>query len=346
MPQSPIILGIETSCDDTAAAVVKRSKVLSNCVASQPVHATYGGVVPELASRAHQQIIHGVVTQALQQAQITLNDIDGIAYTHGPGLMGSLLVGCSFARGLSLALNKPCIAVHHMEAHMQSLLIKENSDGSLNEVPEFPFLCLTVSGGHSQLVLVEQAHRFKILGETLDDAAGEAFDKVSKILGLPYPGGPLIDAYAARGNARAFSFPIARVPDLNFSFSGFKTSFLYFYQKFNPTQRALTESERCDLCASAQFAIVEELMLKFRKALSLHPVKHIAIAGGVSANSGLRKRLQELAQQKGLSLFMPRMEYCTDNAAMVALSGVLNAKNQQRIHRIDAPLPRWEIALT
>ncbi len=343
MPQPPVILGIETSCDETAVAVVSNNKVLANCVHTQTQHALYGGVVPELASRAHQQKLPSVLELALQEAGLTLQALNGIAYTHGPGLLGALLVGASFARGLSLALRIPCIAVHHMEAHIQSLLIPQNSDNSYNRIPLFPFLCLTVSGGHSQLVKVNSAHNFELLGETIDDAAGEAFDKVSKILGLPYPGGPLVDAYAAKGNPKAFRFPIAKVPELDFSFSGFKTSFLYFYERYNPQRRTLSEQELCDLCASAQHAIIEELLLKLRMAISLHPVKNIAIAGGVSANSSLRQKLLKLAEERDLDLFLPRMEYCTDNAGMIAYSGMLNFDRAERGNLTGPPLPRWQM---
>jgi N6-L-threonylcarbamoyladenine synthase len=341
MPQPLVILGIETSCDETAVAVVSNNKVLANCVHTQTQHAQYGGVVPELASRAHQQKLPAVLEQALHASGVKTEALDGIAYTHGPGLLGALLVGASFARGLSLALRKPCIAVHHMEAHIQSLLIPQNSDNTSNRIPSFPFLCLTVSGGHSQLVKVNSEHAFELLGETIDDAAGEAFDKVSKILGLPYPGGPLVDAYASKGNPKAFRFPIAKVPELDFSFSGFKTSFLYFYERYNPQRRSLSEQELCDLCASAQHAIVEELLLKLRLAIRLHPVKNIAIAGGVSANSSLRQKLLKIAEEMDVDLFLPRMEYCTDNAGMIAYSGMLNFGRPERINLPGPPLPRW-----
>lgn len=309
------ILAIESSCDETAAAVCVDGKILSNIIAAQSVHEKYGGVVPELASRAHLQNIVPVVQQALAQAFPDANDpfafINAVAFTQSPGLIGCLLVGTQFAKSLALSLNKPLIAVHHMQAHVLANLIGNNK-------PKFPFLCLTVSGGHTQIVLANSPLELTVIGETIDDAAGEAFDKTAKLLGLPYPGGPLIDLYAARGNPLAFKFAEPQVPGLNFSFSGLKTSVLYFLQK---QELGFIEAKRNDLCASVQHAIVQILLKKIKKAVQETGVKQVCLAGGVSANTGLRLGLTNLGAKQGWDIFIPNFDYCTDNAAMIALTG-------------------------
>lgn len=292
--QSFVILGIESSCDDTSAAVLKDDTILSNVTASQAIHEQYGGVVPELASRAHQQNIIPVVDAALKKANIALKDIDLIAFTQGPGLMGSLVVGTAFAKSLSLALNKPLVAVHHMHAHILAHFINEGV-----AIPSFPFICLTVSGGHTQLVRINSPVEMLVLGTTIDDAAGEAFDKTAKILGFPYPGGPLIDKYAKEGNPNAFSFAKPQVEGYNFSFSGLKTSVLYFIQKEVAKNPQFIEENKADLCASIQATILEILFKQLRKVSSDTGIKDIAIAGGVSANSGLRNRLTEEGKKLG-----------------------------------------------
>lgn len=328
----PTILAIESSCDETSAAVCRDGKILSNFIANQTVHEQYGGVVPELASRAHMQNIIPVVETALRKArgqangQLFLKDIDAIAFTQSPGLIGSLLVGSQFAKSLALALNKPLIAVHHMQAHVLANLIDDPK-------PSFPFLCLTVSGGHTQIVLCESPNHLSVIGETIDDAAGEAFDKSAKLLGLPYPGGPLVDKYAASGDPFRFSFPEPQVPGLNFSFSGLKTSILYFLQnagKSNIYKEELlaTEQERksfiennlADICASVQYRIISILLNKLKKAAIETGIKDICIAGGVSANSGLRKALQEEGRKYNWNTFIPAFQYCTDNAGMIAIT--------------------------
>ena len=313
------ILAIESSCDETAASICIDGNIVSNIVATQKVHELYGGVVPELASRAHIENIVPVVEAALLQAfshqsgNFSLqNNIDAIAFTQAPGLMGSLLVGTQFAKSLALALQKPLIAVHHMQAHVLANLIDDTNK------PEFPFLCLTVSGGHTQIVLAKSPLDLQIIGQTIDDAAGEAFDKAAKILGLPYPGGPLIDKYATMGNALAYKFAEPQIPDLNFSFSGVKTSILYFLQKQEPS---FIQNNLHDLCASIQHTIVKILLKKLATAAQETGVKNICIAGGVSANSGLRSALQELGVSKKWKTFIPKFEYCTDNAAMIAITG-------------------------
>ena len=304
------ILAIESSCDETAASVCKDGEILSNIIASQSVHEQYGGVVPELASRAHMQNIVPVVDQALLQAGAKLSDLSAVAFTQAPGLIGSLLVGTQFAKSLSLSLQIPLIAVHHMQAHVLANLIPENR-------PSFPFLCLTVSGGHTQIVLAKSAHELEVIGETIDDAAGEAFDKTAKLLGLPYPGGPLIDRYAKLGDPLKFKFAEPQIPELNFSFSGLKTSVLYFLQKQEP---GFIEANKNDLCASVQHTIVQILLKKLAKAVQQTNVKQVCIAGGVSANSGLRNGLMELGQKRGWRTFIPDFSYCTDNAAMIAIT--------------------------
>ena len=309
----PTILAIESSCDETSASVCRDGKILSNFIANQTIHEKYGGVVPELASRAHMQNIVPVMDAALQTAGSDLKSIDAIAFTQAPGLIGSLLVGAEFAKSLSLALNKPLIAVHHMQAHVLANLIEEPR-------PSFPFLCLTVSGGHTQIVLCESPSSIKILGETLDDAAGEAFDKSAKLIGLPYPGGPLIDKYAQQGNPKRFSFPEPQIPGLNFSFSGLKTAILYFLRDEKAKDPDFIEKNKADICASVQQRIVSILLNKLKKAAIETGIKNICIAGGVSANSGLREGLQELCRKNGWNSFIPPFQYCTDNAAMIAIT--------------------------
>lgn len=321
------ILAIESSCDETAASVCVDGVILSNEVATQEVHSNFGGVVPELASRSHLQHIVPVVEQALRKANISLDTLDAIAYTQSPGLIGSLLVGGQFAKSLALSLDKPLIAVHHMQAHVLANLIE-------HPTLSFPFLCLTVSGGHTQLVKCESATKMEVIGETIDDAAGEAFDKTAKLLGLPYPGGPLIDQYAKSGKANRFVFPEPQIADLNFSFSGLKTSILYFLQNagkshaYHPELIASTQEQQTfiqenleDLCASVQQRIVSILLHKLKKAVALTGIKQIALAGGVAANSGLRKGIEEMAQKYQYQYYIPSLRYCTDNAAMIAITG-------------------------
>lgn len=317
--QNIYILAIESSCDDTSAAVLYNDNMLSNVVATQKIHEAYGGVVPELASRAHQQNIVPVVHQALAKANIDKKLVSAIAFTRGPGLLGSLLVGTSFAKSLSLGLNVPLIEVNHMQAHILAHFIKEGD----KKVPPFPFLALTISGGHTQIVLVNNYFDMEILGETLDDAVGEAFDKSAKILGLPYPGGPLVDKHAAKGDPLAFPFPKPKVKGLNFSFSGLKTSILYFIQRETSKNPNFVEENLNDICASIQHTIIGILMDKLKKAAAQTGIKEIAIAGGVSANSGIRKALQESEIKYGWSTYIPKFEYCTDNAAMIGIVGYL-----------------------
>lgn len=311
-----IILGIESSCDDTSASILKNNTILSNVTANQKVHEQYGGVVPELASRAHQQNIVPVVDLAIKKAGISLRDIDAVAFTCGPGLLGSLLVGTSFAKGFALGLNIPLIDVNHMHGHILAHFIDEGQD-----IPEFPFICMTVSGGHTQLVLVKDYLKMEIIGSTIDDAAGEAFDKTAKILGLPYPGGPIIDQYAQQGDPLKFEFSKSRMPEYDFSFSGLKTSILYFIQKEVKKNPDFITQEITHICASVQQAILDSLFYKLEKAALDFNIKQIAIAGGVSANSGLRKRLLETGERLGWETYIPKFEYCTDNAAMIAIVG-------------------------
>ena len=316
-PNDVFILAIESSCDDTAAAVLKSDKVLSNIVSTQKIHEQYGGVVPELASRAHQQNIVPVVEMALQKAAISKNKLTAIAFTQGPGLMGSLLVGASFAKSLALALKIPIIAVNHMHAHILAHFIDE----ALFDKPTFPFLALTISGGHTQIVKVNGFFDLEIIGETTDDAVGEAFDKSAKILGLPYPGGPLIDKYAKDGNPKAFLFTKPKVPGLNFSFSGLKTQILYFIQKNVAVNARFIDENRADICASIQHTIIEILLDKLKLAVHETGIKQIAIGGGVSANSGIRETLKNAEKIYGWKTFIPKFEYTTDNAAMIGIVG-------------------------
>ena len=321
------ILAIESSCDETSASVCRGGKILSNIIANQTVHEKYGGVVPELASRAHLQNILPVVDAALQTANCLLPTIDAIAFTQAPGLIGSLLVGTQFAKSLSLALDKPLIAVHHMQAHVLANLIAD-------EKPAFPFLCLTVSGGHTQIVMCESPLRLKVIGETIDDAAGEAFDKSAKMMGLPYPGGPLIDKYAATGDPKRFKFTEPQIAGLNFSFSGLKTSILYFLKNAGTSniykeeflaneaeQKKLIAENLNDICASIQERIISILLNKLKKAAKETNINNICLAGGVSANSGLRKAFRALGEKENWKTFIPAFEYCTDNAAMIAITG-------------------------
>ena len=322
--QNTYILGIESSCDDTSAAVICNGRVLSNIVANQEIHAKYGGVVPELASRAHQQHIVPVVQQAIEQAGITKENLHAISFTRGPGLMGSLLVGTSFAKSLALGLDIPLIDVNHMQGHILAHFIKEEN----TEMPPFPFVCLTISGGHTQIVRVTDYFTFEVLGETIDDAVGEAFDKSAKILVLPYPGGPLVDKYAQLGNPKKFSFTKPKVGDLDFSFSGLKTGILYFIQRNLKENPKFIEENLHDICASIQHTIVEILMEKLKNTVKKTGIKHVAIAGGVSANSEIRKRLQLAKKHWGWTTYIPKFEYTTDNAAMIAITGYLKYKSK------------------
>ena len=311
------ILAIESSCDDTAASVLCNDKVLSNVVANQLVHTQYGGVVPELASRAHQQNIVPVIDAALKKANISKEQLSAIAFTQGPGLMGSLLVGSSFAKSMALALNIPLIAVNHMQAHILAHFIYEEG----YDKPEFPFIALTISGGHTQIVRVDNYFDMTIIGETTDDAVGEAFDKTAKILGLPYPGGPLVDKNAQLGNPKAFAFTKPKVPGLDFSFSGLKTAILYFIQKNKAENPNFIDENINDICASIQYTIIEILMDKLKMAVKETGIKQIAIGGGVSANSGIRNTLKEAEAKYGWKTFVPKFEYTTDNAAMIGIVG-------------------------
>jgi N6-L-threonylcarbamoyladenine synthase len=307
------ILAIESSCDETSASVILNGKVLNNIVATQSVHEKYGGVVPELASRAHQENLIPVIMEAISSSGISKHDLKAVAFTRGPGLMGSLLVGVSFAKAFAFAQKIPLIEVNHMQAHVLAHFIEDPK-------PNFPFICLTVSGGHTQLVLVRDHLQMEVIGETQDDAVGEAFDKTAKLLGLPYPGGPLIDRHAANGNPKAFQFPITRMPGLNYSFSGIKTAVLYFLRDQIQINPNLIEDNLHDLCASIQYSLIEMLLIKLKEAVKQYGVKEIAIAGGVSANSGLRNTLTELAAKRNWNLYIPKFEYCTDNAAMIAMA--------------------------
>ena len=323
MSKPVYILGIESSCDDTSASVICNAKVLSNVVANQEIHSKYGGVVPELASRAHQQNIVPVVQQAIEQANITKEELSAIAFTRGPGLMGSLLVGTSFAKSLAIGLQVPLIDVNHMQAHILSHFIEDDN----SKIPPFPFICLTISGGHTQIVKVTNHFEMEVLGETIDDAVGEAFDKSAKILGLKYPGGPLIDKHAKLGNPKAYKFTKPKVGDLDFSFSGLKTGILYFIQKQVRINPNFIEENLNDICASIQYTIVEILMDKLKNAVKQTGIKQIAIAGGVSANSEIRERLQLAEKHFGWTTYVPKFEYTTDNAAMIAITGYLKYLN-------------------
>ena len=316
---SAIILGIESSCDDTSAAVIKDGYLLSNVVSSQAVHEAYGGVVPELASRAHQQNIVPVVHEALKRAGVTKEELSAVALTRGPGLMGSLLVGVSFAKGFARSLNIPLIDVNHLNGHVLAHFIK--AEGEENKQPVFPFLCLLVSGGNSQIILVKAYNDMEILGQTIDDAAGEAIDKCSKVMGLGYPGGPIIDKLARQGNPKAFTFSKPHIPGLDYSFSGLKTSFLYSLRDWLKEDSDFIEHHKADLAASLEATIVEILMDKLRKAAKEYKIKEVAVAGGVSANNGLRNAFREHAEKYGWNIYIPKFSYTTDNAAMIAITG-------------------------
>ena len=316
---SVIILGIESSCDDTSAAVIKDGYLLSNVVSSQAVHEAYGGVVPELASRAHQQNIVPVVHEALKRAGVTKEELSAVAFTRGPGLMGSLLVGVSFAKGFARSLNIPLIDVNHLNGHVLAHFIK--AEGEENRQPNFPFLCLLVSGGNSQIILVKAYNDMEILGQTIDDAAGEAIDKCSKVMGLGYPGGPIIDKLARQGNPKAFTFSKPHIPGLDYSFSGLKTSFLYSLRDWLKEDPDFIEHHKVDLAASLEATVVDILMDKLRKAAKEYKIKEVAVAGGVSANNGLRNAFREHAEKYGWDIFIPKFSYTTDNAAMIAITG-------------------------
>lgn len=332
----PIILAIESSCDETSAAVICNGKIANNIVATQSVHENYGGVVPELASRAHQQHIVPIVDQAVTVAGITVKDLDAVAFTRGPGLLGALLVGTSFAKSISMALDIPLIDVNHMQAHILAHFIDEPH-------PKFPFLCLTVSGGHTQIVKVDSPLQMEVIGQTLDDAVGEAFDKSAKLMGLPYPGGPLVDKYAMDGNPLAYEFPDSAIPGLNFSFSGIKTAFMYFLRDRKQEDPDFVEKNRADICASLQHSLIRMLMQKLKKASVKTGIKEIAIAGGVSANQGLRDTLGELSKKKRWNIYIPKLEYCTDNAAMIAMTAHFKYLEKDFCSLDVSPEPRMAI---
>ena len=328
-----VILAIESSCDETSVAICDNGKITANVIANQTIHENYGGVIPELASRVHQQNIVPAVQQALAIAGVDKKQLNGVAFTQGPGLLGSLLVGVSFAKSFALALNLPLISINHMQAHILAHFIDQ-------PMPSFPFLCLTVSGGHTQIVLVKDYFDMEIVGETLDDAAGEAFDKTAKILNLPYPGGPLIDKHAREGNPNAYQFPEPQIPGLNFSFSGFKTAILYFVRDRQKENPAFVAENLADICASVQHSIVNILLNKLKKAAKQYHCKQIAIAGGVSANSGLRNALLSLQDTLGWQVFIPKFEYCTDNAAMIAIAGYHKFLQGDFVGQEVAPMAR------
>lgn len=335
------ILAIESSCDDTSAAIVEDGYLLSNLIAGQEVHRSYGGVVPELASRAHQANIVPVVDQAIKKAGSRKEDIDAVAFTRGPGLLGSLLVGTSFAKGLALALAKPLIEVNHLQAHVLSHWLKER--GGDNRTPGLPFLCLLVSGGHTQLVVVDKDMKLKEIGSTIDDAAGEAFDKCAKIMGMPYPGGPLIDKLAAGGDPRRFKFTRPKIEGLDYSFSGLKTNFLYFLRDALKDNENFIEENRNDLCASLQWTIVEILSDKLVRAAEKTGIKEVGIAGGVAANSGLRNALLKLGEKHGWNIYLPKTAYTTDNAAMIAITGYFKYLEKDFSSQDIVPLARFNI---
>lgn len=335
---STYILGIESSCDDTSAAVLDGTTVLSNVIASQEVHRQYGGVVPELASRAHQQNIIPVVDRAIQSANISKKNLSAIAFTLGPGLLGSLLVGVSFSKALSIGLDIPLIVVDHIKAHILAHFVQKADQNK--EIPEFPFICLVVSGGHTQIVLVKSPSDMSIIGSTIDDAAGETFDKVSKIMDLGYPGGPIIDKLAKEGNPNAFSFAKPNVADYNYSFSGLKTSFLYFLRDNLVHDADFIAKHKADLAASIQKAIIDILMKKLIKAVRDYGVKQVAVSGGVSANSGLRDAIVDAGKKYGWKVFIPPFEFTTDNAAMIAVAGYFKYKNGEFAKQTDVPYSR------
>ncbi|GAB2453749.1 tRNA N6-adenosine threonylcarbamoyltransferase [Hymenobacter qilianensis] len=332
----PIILAIESSCDDTSAAVLAGGQIRSNVVATQRVHEQYGGVVPELASRAHQQHLIPVVQEALRQAGVTKAELDAVAFTQGPGLLGSLLVGSMFAKTFALALGKPLLAVNHMRAHILAHFINEPR-------PTFPFLCLTVSGGHTQLVVVKSPPDMQVIGQTIDDAAGEAFDKTGKLLGLPYPAGPHLDKLASTGNPTRFPFPVGAMPGYDFSFSGLKTAVMYFLRQQSAKNPDFIQENLPDLCASIQYTIIQTLLRQLQRAAADLGLTQIALAGGVAANSGLRAALQELALEKGWAVFIPEFQYCTDNAAMVAMTAHFQFEAGDFAPQLVSPDPRLKL---
>ncbi len=330
------ILAIESSCDETSASVLVNGHILSNVIATQLIHEQYGGVVPELASRAHQQHILPVVERALADANLPKNELSAIAFTRGPGLLGALLVGTSFAKALALGLNIPLIEVNHMQAHVLAHFIE-------NPKPAFPFLCLTVSGGHTQIVRIDGPLDMTVMGQTLDDAVGEAFDKSAKLLGLPYPGGPLIDKYAKEGNPLAFRFPMGEMPNLDFSFSGIKTAIMYFLRDNRKTNPDFVSQNLADICASIQHTLIQMLLVKLKRAVRETGIQEVAIAGGVSANSGLRAALTQLGEEQGWNVYIPRFEYCTDNAAMIAMAAQFKYEQGEFTAQTVSPLPRMSM---
>lgn len=336
MSATTVILGIESSCDETSASICVDGKILSNVTATQAIHQNYGGVVPEVASRIHQQNIIPVVHTAIKNAKLSKNNIDAVAFTRGPGLLGSLLVGTSFAKAFALAKNIPLIEVNHMQAHILAHFIEDPK-------PSFPFLCLTVSGGHTQIVQVSNFFEMKVLGETTDDAAGEAFDKTAKILGLSYPGGPLIDQYAQKGDPLRFNFTEPQIPDYDFSFSGLKTQILYFVQNNVLNDPDFVQNNLYDICASVQYRIITILLNKLKKAANDTGIKNIAIAGGVSANKGLRDMLRDWSDKYGWKVYIPAFEYCTDNAAMIAITGYYKYLNKDFIDQTIVPMARMPL---
>lgn len=339
---SVIILGIESSCDDTSAAVIRDGFLLSNLISNQDVHRMYGGVVPELASRAHQANIIPVVDSAIKKAGISIDEINAVAFTRGPGLLGSLLVGTSFAKGFALARKIPLVAVNHLQGHVLAHFVK---DDITQTHPKFPFLCLLVSGGHTQLIVVHDYLDMEIVGQTIDDAAGEAFDKCAKVMGLPYPGGPVIDGLAKSGNINAFQFARPRIKDLDFSFSGLKTSFLYTLRDKMIESPNFIEENKADLCASLQHTIIDILLTKVELAARKYKINEIAIAGGVSANSGLRHAISTLGEKKGWRVFLPQLRYTTDNAAMIAITGYYRYLAGDFTPHDVAPLARFPLDL-
>lgn len=338
---STTILGIESSCDDTSAAVIRDGYLLSNVIANQQIHVEYGGVVPELASRSHQQNIIPVVEAAVKKSKLNMDEIDAVAFTRGPGLLGSLLVGTSFAKGFSLARQIPLIEVNHLQGHILSLFIQE--EGQEKTLPNFPFLCLLVSGGHSQIIVVKNHLEIEIIGQTIDDAAGEAFDKCAKVIGLPYPGGPFVDKLAQSGNPDAIQFSKPKIQGLDYSFSGLKTSFLYHIRDAIKKDENYIENNLADLCASLQKTIVDILMGKLRRAVKETGITEIGLAGGVSANSGLRKTLMEDAEKRHWKLHIPPIKFTTDNAAMIGITGYFKYKSGVFSSQDVSPLARWNI---
>lgn len=336
-----VILGIESSCDDTSAAIIQNGVIKSNEVAGQAVHKAYGGVVPELASRAHQQNIIPVVDQAIKKARISRDEISAVAFTRGPGLLGSLLVGTSFAKGFALASGIPLIEINHLQGHVLAHFIKENENDE--SAPKFPFLCLLVSGGNSQIIIVRDYLDMEVIGQTIDDAAGEAFDKCAKVMGLPYPGGPLIDKLAKEGDPKAFKFSEPKIPGLDYSFSGLKTSFLYFIRDNIKDNPDFIEENKSDICASIQHTIINVLMAKLKRAAKETGIKEIAVAGGVSANSGLREELQQEAEKRQWTLHIPKFDYTTDNAAMIAITGYYKYLKAEFVGQDVAPFARMVI---